>query len=176
MNFLEIDSKVCISGTQLTGTVQEIAENGMVSVLLEDGSTSILPPALVVPAPDTKCPSTPAPDTKCPAVVLPDNNRTNDGSFAKGHVGYGRNDEFKVMREDARDVRQHMLEELAPFLRNIGHYIGQIKTAEKKVDAIAKMAPYCMPSLSKVEFTDETPRNLTVEEQLADFLARRKKG
>jgi len=137
---------VAVLNSSLTGVISDIKPDGIVTVSLDTGGELSL-----------------SADKLSPAA-------SNNGRFQDGHQYHGPNPAHEELKADAKDIKQNMLNELAPFFNKIGTYIEQIPTASKKIDALAKMAPYVLPALSRVEFTDETPRNLTEEQRLEEFI------
>ena len=149
MHVYQKGEAVSILNSQLTGTITDIEDDGKITVALSVGGE-------LVTTSDNLSPS-----------------QENPGRFQEGHPYYGPNPEHEELKVDAKTVKDNMLNQLAPFFNNIGKYVGQIRAPEKKIDALSKMAPYILPALSRVEFTDETPRNLTEEQRLEEFIKSR---
>lgn len=146
MHIFEEGQAVSVLNSPLTGVISKVKTDGTIVVALDSGGEL-----------------TTSADSLSPLSG-------NPGRFKEGHPYYGPNPEHEKLKADAKDIKQNMLNELAPFFNKIGTYIGQITSASKKIDALAKMAPYVLPALSRVEFTDETPRNLTEEQRLEEFI------
>lgn len=153
MDKFELSSRVRVAGTTLVGSVADITDSGLLVVQLDIGGSLQIEAGKV-------------------ELADADGFRKPDGTFAPGHPGFGPNPDNDADRASARKIRQTMLNELQPFFSHVGTYVGQIGKPEKKIDALAKLAPYILPALSRIEFTDETPRNLTVEQALAERLAK----
>lgn len=147
MHVFEKGQAVSILSSSLTGIIKNVSEL-CITVALDIGG-------------ELAC---------SPNNLAPIDKNTNPGQFKEGHPYYPPNPEHEELKADAKDIKQNMLNQLAPFFNNIGRYVSQIRTAEKKIDALAKMAPYVLPALSRVEFTDETPRNLTEEQRLEEYI------
>ena len=152
MHIFQKGDRVAVLSSSLTGTITSVSEIGTANIALDIGG-------------EISC----SPDNL--SLVT---ERDDTGRFREGHPYYPPNPEHEELKADAKDIKQNMLQQLAPFFNNIGKYINQIPRAEKKIDALAKMAPYVLPALSRVEFTDETPRNLTEEQKLEEFIQARK--
>lgn len=90
-----------------------------------------------------------------------------NGQFAPGHAKVGGSKKGKSLRQ-YRDV---MMQQVSPFLENLGSIIGQIEDPGDQVLAISRVLKYTMPTYSSVEYTDKAPRNLTAEEQIAKLNA-----
>ena len=151
MHTFEKGQAVSILNSPLTGTITDITSDGKITVTLADGDTIQITANNLSPV------------------------NTNSGRFQEGHPYHGPNPEYEELKADAKDIKQNMLNQLAPLFNNIGTYIRAIPSASKKIDALAKMAPYVLPALSRVEFTDETPRNLTEEQRLEEFIQQKEK-
>lgn len=149
MHIYEKGQAVAILNSNLTGIITDISGDGQITVALDVGGE------LTVTS-----------DKLSPANTQP----SNSGRFQDGHPYHGPNPEHEEFKADAKEIKQNMLNQLAPLFNNIGKYISQIPSASKKIDALAKMAPYVLPALSRVEFTDETPRNLTEEQRLEEYI------
>lgn len=152
MDAIQLGQKVLIKGSNVSGKVTSVSDDGDITVLLDMGGSVSGPAANFSPVLD----------------------RDADGRFAPGHAGYGLNPDNAGRRVTARSIRDCMLQEMEPYFSHIGTYIGQIAKPEKKIDAMAKVAPYILPALSRVEFSDQTPRDLTLEQQLAEFISAKK--
>lgn len=151
MEEIKIGDRVRMRGTQIGGVVTEIKEDGQVSVRLDNdgGLLTTMPSAL--------------------ELANVNGERGPGGQFLPGHARLPPNPQKAAAKASARAIRQTMLTELEPFFSKIGTYVGQCPTAVQKINALSKLAPYVLPALSRVEFTDQTPRNLSIEEQLMEF-------
>ena len=150
MHIFKKGEAVSVLNSQLTGTITNISADGQITIALDIGGDI-----------------TTTSDNLSPATA-------NPGQFQNGHPYHGPNPDMEEHKADAKEIKQNMLNELAPFFNRIGTYVGQIRSPEKKIEAMAKMAPYILPALSRVEFTDETPRNLTEEQKLEEFIKSKK--
>lgn len=150
MHIFDKGQAVAILDSKLTGIITDIAGDGQITVSLDVGGELVV--------------------TADKLSLVEDRLPANTGRFQEGHPYHGPNPQYEALKADAKDIKQNMLNQLAPLFNNIGTYIRQIPSASKKIDALAKMAPYVLPALSRVEFTDETPRNLTEEQRLEEFI------
>ena len=151
MHTFEKGQAVSILNSPLTGTITDITSDGKITVTFADGNTIQTTANNLSPA------------------------NTNSGRFQDGHPYHGPNPQYEDLKADAKDIKQDMLKQLAPLFGKVGVYIEAIPSPSKKIDALAKMAPYVLPALSRVEFTDETPRNLTEEQRLEEFIQQKEK-
>lgn len=154
MHIFEKGQAVSILNSPLTGIITDVSSDGQITVALDSGG-------------DIQT-------TADNLSIINSQLSTNKGQFQEGHPYYPPNPAYEEQKADAKDIKQNMLNELAPFFNKIGTYVGQIRSPEKKIGALAKMAPYVLPALSRVEFTDETPRNLTEEQRLEEYIKQKK--
>lgn len=151
MKEIHINDHVAVGSMDIQGMVNAMGPDGMVSVKLDQGGVVTVIPAMIT-------------------VLEPAPDRDSSGRFQQGHAPALPNPQYEQERADARLLKQDLLNQLAPFLRNAGKYISQIHKPEKKLEAVVKLAPYCMPALSRVEYSDETPRQLSVEQGFMAFM------
>ena len=69
-------------------------------------------------------------------------------------------------------TRKELLEQLQPYISDIGSIIALIDAPEDKILAITRMMKFCVPTYSSVEFSETTPRSLTAEEKLVQLNAK----
>jgi hypothetical protein len=97
-------------------------------------------------------------------TVLHDAN----GKFAKGHKkvpGSGTKKGYK-------QIQNVIIEQLYPYLSELGTMIAQIDDPFDQIRAIAMMARHAIPTQAAVSITDQTPRNLSAEQELAKLNAK----
>jgi hypothetical protein len=96
-------------------------------------------------------------------TVLHDAN----GKFAKGHKkvpGSG-------VKKGYKQIQNVIIEQLYPYLTDLGSIIAMIEDPYDQIRAIALMARHAIPTQAAVSVTDQTPRNLTAEQELAKLNA-----
>lgn len=158
MHTFQSGDPVSIRDTSLTGTLLCIMPSGDAQVQLAIGGTLATSLDNLVYSGDD------APQ------------RTPDGRFGEGHAYYPPNPLNDEAKGDAKEIRQDMLNQLAPIFKKVGVYVEAIQKPEAKINALSRLAPYILPALSRIEFTDETPRSLTAEERLAEQLRKQREA
>lgn len=154
MNTFKINDKVAVKGSQLEGRIVSVSDC-LVTVALSCGGSITVDASML--------------QARAGEDHGKEGQRDSAGRFTAGHAPMPPNPARAAARANARAIRQTMLQELEPYFANVGKYIGQIPKVEKKIDALAKLAPYVLPALSRVEFTENAPRNLNAEQQLEQF-------
>lgn len=149
MEEIKIGDRVRLHGQNLTGVVATLHDDGNATITLDIGATLVAQIPMLEPADKPE--------------------RNAEGRFVPGHARLPANPQNAEAKASARAIRQKMLTELAPYFSKVGTYIDQIPSPISKIGALSKLAPYVLPALSRVEFTDQTPRNLTIEQQLVEF-------
>lgn len=147
---IEKGNIVVMTGTNLQAQVIEVKESGMAFCkFLHNNETCELPLTML-----DECKNT---------------GRNVDGTFAEGHEGYKPNPDYKKEKESARKLQRDLLEGFAPLLRQLPNMVAKIEKPEMKVASIAKIMPFYMPALSRVEYNETAPRNVSLEVRLAEF-------
>jgi hypothetical protein len=90
--------------------------------------------------------------------------RGKDGRFVPGNKAARR-------KKSAHYFQSMLREQLEPFLAHMGELIQQIDTPNEKVLALSRILPYAMPKLAQVEYNENTKRNLSAEETIANINA-----
>ena len=76
-----------------------------------------------------------------------------NGKFAIGHPKVGG---VKKGYRTVRHYRNKLMEQLAPFIESMGEIIEAIDDPSDKVLAVSRIIKYAMPSLSSVDFKENT--------------------
>lgn len=96
--------------------------------------------------------------------------RTPDGKFAPGHRKIGGAGFGNPKRMTSTAFRRSLMEQLDPFISNLGEYIDSIDKPVEKVLAICHLMPYAVPRYSTMKLTSDTEqRDLTVEQHIASM-------
>lgn len=151
---IEVGSKIKVKNTELSGVVVEITPDGIHYVQLDNGTRMEAPLKCITPFNEIEKSNT---------------QRDEKGQFVKGHTPYIAN---KRKVATARTLRKKLTEELEPFINNIGTIIAQIEEPQDQVLAITRLMKFSVPALSSIEYSEQTPRNLSAEEKLASLNAK----
>lgn len=150
MDIIQTGQRVIAKEDGFKGILEEIREDGTVVIKLKSGAMVTYPLAGVA-----------VDDTPVGAAL--------DGRFAPGHAYHGKNPENDKERASVKDIQMELRQGMSELLRETPRYIKQIPSMEKRVNAIAKIAPFCMPALARVDVEDSGKRDLSVEQQLMAF-------
>lgn len=145
--------RIKLRGANLFGTVTAVSGDGTLSVSLDNGAYMQTPPETVTPVAETASAETHDPLT---------------GQFRKGHKQMANSTRKKNRMKYCRET---ILEQLEPFIEDLGTLIEQIDEPAEKILAISRIIPYTMPKLSSIEVKDKEPRNLSAEERIAKLNA-----
>lgn len=150
MNEITIGQMVVAKKDGIRGMLREIKEDGTVVISLKSGAVVTYPLSQVV-----------ADDTPVGPAI--------DGRFAPGHEYYGKNPANEKERSSVKYIQEELRKGMSDILIDTPKYIRMIPSMEKRVNAIAKIAPFCMPSLARVDVDDSGKRDLSVEQKLMEF-------
>lgn len=144
--------KVKLKGANLFGTVTHTAEDGHLTVRLDNGIIMEATEEHITPI------ATKATENTHDAVT---------GRFLKGHAPFNPGKKKNQMKH----CRDTILTQLMPFIDDLGTLIEQIDEPAEKILAISRIIPYSMPKLSSIEVKDSQPRNLSAEQAIAQLNA-----
>ena len=150
---IAVGDKIKVKNSPLSGVVTEITPDGIYRVSLDNGTRMEAP-------------------LKCITAYKDDSHsheRDETGRFVKGHAPYIRD---KKKTATARALRKTLTDQLEPFISNIGQIIAQIEEPQEQILAITRLMKFSVPTLASVEYSEQTPRNLSAEETLASLNAK----
>lgn len=150
---MKIGDRIQLIGTDWEGTIINIISNNIAIVLLDNGIEMHTPFDRITIMGDTPSCNT---------------ERDERGRFVAGHKKLG----IKRKLKNVRQTRKELLEQLQPYISDIGSIIALIDAPEDKILAITRMMKFCVPTYSSVEFSETTPRSLTAEEKLVQLNAK----
>lgn len=150
MNEIHVGQLVVAQEDGLKGTLREIKDDGTVVIELKSGARVTYPISGVVA---DEVPVGPA----------------MDGRFQPGHPYYGKNPENERARKTVKEIQEELRAGMSDLLLEAPKLIRQIPSSEKKINAMAKIAPFCMPALARVDVEDSGKRDLSVEQRLMEF-------
>lgn len=150
MSEIHVGQLVIAQEDGLKGILREIKDDGTVVIELKSGACVTYPISGVVA---DEMPMGPA----------------MDGRFQPGHPYYGKNPENEKARRTVKEIQEELRSGMADLLLKAPSLIEQIPSNEKKINAIAKIAPFCMPALARVDVEDSGKRDLSVEQRLMEF-------
>lgn len=146
--------KIKLDGTNWQGFIKEILADGFVMLSLDNGLDVRAPKDRVI-------------------VLKQDENgnamRDDKGRFVPGHKRLGG---IRKGGKSMRQTRMELLEQLQPFISNVGEIIEMIDEPQEKILALTRMMKFCVPTYSAIEYSEKTPRPLTAEEKLAQINAK----
>lgn len=90
------------------------------------------------------------------------------GHFRKGHKQMANATRKK---NQLKYCRETILNQLQPFIEDLGTLIQQIDEPQEKILAMSRILPYAAPKLATIEVKDKEPRNLSAEERIAKLNA-----
>ncbi len=96
--------------------------------------------------------------------------RDNQGRFLPGHKKIG--GIKKGSKTSVRQVRRQLMEQLQPYIVDIGTVIAAIDDPAEQVLAVTRMMRFVMPTYSSVEYTEGATRSLNVEQKMAQLNAK----
>lgn len=152
MDFNKGDT-VKIKGSNLFGKIVAQGADNMLSVKLDNGAFMHAPESLLTPVAETATPETHDPVT---------------GRFVKGHKPMANSSR---KRNQLKYCRETILNQIQPFIEDLGTLIQQIDEPSEKILAISRVLPYAAPKLATIEVKDKEPRNLNAEERIAKLNA-----
>lgn len=144
---LRVDDKIKLKGANLFGIVTHIADDGSITVKLDNGIIMKATEEHVTPI----------------ATKSTRDTHDENGKFKKGHAPFNPGKKKNQMKH----CRETILEQISPFINSLGSLIEQIDEPAEKILAISRIIPYSMPKLSSVEVKESQPRNLTAEQSIA---------
>lgn len=153
---MDIGTRVHIKGTQWEGVISHI-EGPIYIINLDNGIEIRCKEDCITPLQQFE---------ECNTTV----ERDNSGKFVKGHKKIGGSK--KGSKNTIRNIRKQILDNLDPYISDIGKIIGQIDAPEEKVLAMTRLMKFCVPTYSSVQYSEITPRSLTAEEKLAQLNAK----
>lgn len=148
---LKKGDKVKLKGAELFGSIVAVSGDGSLLISLDNGIEAKVKEDHVTP------------------ITSGADSETHDskGRFRKGHrpfISGKRKNRMKAARET-------ILEQLEPFLGNLGVIVEQIEEPGDKILAMSRILPYAMPKLSSIEVSEKEIRNLSAEERIAKLNA-----
>lgn len=146
--------RIKVKNSNLFGEIVAQGLDGMLSVKLDSGAYMHAPESLLTPVAEGSSPETHDPVT---------------GQFRKGHKQMANSTR---KRNQLKHCRETILNQLQPFLEDLGTLIQQIDEPSEKILAISRIMPYAAPKLATIEVKDKEPRNLTAEERIAKLNAK----
>ena len=152
MEFKEGD-RIKVKGSNLFGVVAAVSLDGTLSIKLDNGAAMHTPREVVTPVAERATPETHDPVT---------------GHFVKGHKPMANSSRKK---NQLKYTRETILNQLQPFIEDLGMLIQQIDLPEDKILAMSRILPYAAPKLATIEVKDKEPRNLSAEERIAKLNA-----
>ena len=150
---MKIGDRIQLIGTDWEGTIINIISNNIAIVLLDNGIEMHTPFDRITIMNETTSSNT---------------ERDDKGRFVTGHKKL----RVKQKLKNVRQTRKELLEQLQPYISDIGSIIAQIDAPEDRILAITRMMKFCVPTYSAVEFSETTPRSLTAEEKLVQLNAK----
>lgn len=143
--------KIKLKGANLFGTITHIADDGSITVQLDNGIVMKATEEHITPI----------------ATAATASTHDQNGKFRKGHAPFNPGKKKNLMKH----CRETILTQLEPFLNDLGTLIEQIDEPSEKILAISRIAPYGMAKLSSIEVKETQPRNLTAEQAIAHLNA-----
>lgn len=153
VNKIEVGDKITVKNTELSGVVTAIKDDGIYIVNLDNGTRMETPLTCITHYKEKQHSNT---------------QRNEKGQFVRGHQPYIAD---KKKATTARTLRKRLTKELEPFITNIGTIIAQIEEPQEQILAITRLMKFSVPTLASVEYSEQTPRNLSAEEKLASLNA-----
>ena len=146
--------RIKVKNSNLFGEIVAQGLDGMLSVKLDSGAYMHAPSNLLTPVAEGASVKTHDPVT---------------GQFRKGHKQMANSTRKK---NQLKYCRETILNQLQPFLEDLGTLIQQIDEPSEKILAISRIMPYAAPKLATIEVKDKEPRNLSAEERIAKLNAK----
>ena len=145
--------RIKVKNSNLFGNIVGQGADGMMAVKLDDGAYMHTPPHLLTPVAEQA-----SADTHDPVT----------GQFRKGHKQMANATRKK---NQLKYCRETILNQLQPFIEDLGTLIQQIDEPSEKILAMSRILPYAAPKLATIEVKDKEPRNLSAEERIAKLNA-----
>ena len=150
---LKKGDRIKVKNSNLFGEIVGQGMDGMLSVKLDSGAYMHAPGNLLTPVAEQASAETHAPIT---------------GQFRKGHKQMANSTRKK---NQLKYCRETILNQLQPFIEDLGTLIQQIDEPAEKILAMSRILPYAAPKLATIEAKDKEPRNLSAEERIAKLNA-----
>lgn len=150
---LNTGDRIKIKNSNLFGEIVGKGMDGMLSVKLDSGAYMHTPADLLTPVAEQASAETHDPVT---------------GQFRKGHKQMANSTRKK---NQLKYCRETILNQLQPFIEDLGTLIQQIDEPSEKILAMSRILPYAAPKLATIEVKDKEPRNLSAEERIAKLNA-----
>lgn len=151
---LKKGDRIKIKNSNLFGVIVAVSLDGSLSIKLDNGATMHAPGKdVVTPVAERATAETHDPVT---------------GHFVKGHKPMANSSR---KRNQLKYCRETILNQLQPFIEDLGILIQQIDLPEDKILAMSRILPYAAPKLATIEVKDKEPRNLSAEESIAKLNA-----
>lgn len=145
--------RIKLRGANLFGTVTAVSSDGLLSISLDNGAFMQAPENTVTPVAEN-------------ATV--DTHDSTTGQFKKGHKQMANSSRKK---NQLKYCRETILNQIQPFLEDLGVLIEQIDEPAEKILAISRILPYAAPKLATIEVKEKEPRSLSAEERIAKLNA-----
>jgi hypothetical protein len=145
--------RIKIKNSNLFGEIVGKGVDGMLAVKLDSGAYMHTPADLLTPVAEQASAETHDPVT---------------GQFRKGHKQMANSTRKK---NQLKYCRETILNQLQPFIEDLGTLIQQIDEPSEKILAMSRILPYAAPKLATIEVKDKEPRNLSAEERIAKLNA-----
>lgn len=145
--------RIKIKNSNLFGEIVGKGIDGMLAVKLDSGAYMHTPADLLTPVAEQASAETHDPVT---------------GQFRKGHKQMANSTRKK---NQLKYCRETILNQLQPFIEDLGTLIQQIDEPSEKILAMSRILPYAAPKLATIEVKDKEPRNLSAEERIAKLNA-----
>lgn len=150
---LNTGDRIKIKNSNLFGEIVGKGIDGMLAVKLDSGAYMHTPADLLTPVAEQASAETHDPVT---------------GQFRKGHKQMANSTRKK---NQLKYCRETILNQLQPFIEDLGTLIQQIDEPSEKILAMSRILPYAAPKLATIEVKDKEPRNLSAEERIAKLNA-----
>lgn len=150
---LNTGDRIKIKNSNLFGEIVGKGMDGMLAVKLDSGAYMHTPADLLTPVAEQASAETHDPVT---------------GQFRKGHKQMANSTRKK---NQLKYCRETILNQLQPFIEDLGTLIQQIDEPSEKILAMSRILPYAAPKLATIEVKDKEPRNLSAEERIAKLNA-----
>jgi hypothetical protein len=152
MDFKKGD-RIKVKNSNLFGEIVAQGMDGMLSVKLDSGAFMHAPESLLTPVAEQASAETHDPVT---------------GQFRKGHKQMANATRKK---NQLKYCRETILNQLQPFIEDLGTLIQQIDEPAEKILAMSRILPYAAPKLATIEVKEKEQRNLSAEERIAKLNA-----
>ena len=152
MDFKKGD-RIKVKNSNLFGVVAGVGMDGALSIKLDNGAAMHAPQDIVTPVAECATPDTHDPVT---------------GQFKKGHKPMANSSR---KRNQLKYCRETILNQLQPFIEDLGTLIQQIDEPSEKILAMSRILPYAAPKLATIEVKEKEQRNLSAEERIAKLNA-----